>query len=114
MHDPSLGSRTMIGVAVGSRMRSMQGFQVVMNFVMMPMFFLSGALFPLSGLPAWDDRAHTHRPRVLRRQSDPARAPRLVGIPGRAHGAHAVRPDGADPGGERDRRRVRARDDGDR
>jgi len=41
------------GVAVGSRMRSMQGFQVVMNFVMMPMFFLSGALFPLTGLPGW-------------------------------------------------------------
>ncbi len=41
------------GVAIGSRMRSMQGFQVVMNFVMMPMFFLSGALFPLIGLPGW-------------------------------------------------------------
>ncbi len=41
------------GVAIGSRMRSMQGFQVVMNFVMMPMFFLSGALFPLTGLPGW-------------------------------------------------------------
>jgi ABC-2 type transport system permease protein len=41
------------GVAVGSRMRSMQGFQVVMNFLMMPMFFLSGALFPLVGLPGW-------------------------------------------------------------
>jgi ABC-2 type transport system permease protein len=34
-------------------MKSMQGFQVVMNFLMMPMFFLSGALFPLSGLPGW-------------------------------------------------------------
>jgi ABC-2 type transport system permease protein len=34
-------------------MRTMQGFQVMMNFLMMPMFFLSGALFPLSGLPAW-------------------------------------------------------------
>jgi ABC-2 type transport system permease protein len=34
-------------------MRSMQGFQVVMNFLMMPMFFLSGALFPLVGLPGW-------------------------------------------------------------
>ena len=42
-----------MGVAIASRMRSMQGFQVVMNFLMMPMFFLSGALFPLSGLPAW-------------------------------------------------------------
>lgn len=42
-----------MGVAIASRMRTMQGFQVVMNFLMMPMFFLSGALFPLSGLPAW-------------------------------------------------------------
>ena len=31
----------------------MQGFQVVMNFLMMPMLFLSGALFPLKGLPIW-------------------------------------------------------------
>ena len=41
------------GVAIGSRMKSMQGFQMVMNFLMMPMFFLSGALFPLVGLPLW-------------------------------------------------------------
>jgi ABC-2 type transport system permease protein len=41
------------GVAIASRMRSMEGFQVVMNFVMMPILFLSGAFFPLSGLPAW-------------------------------------------------------------
>jgi ABC-2 type transport system permease protein len=41
------------GVALASTMKSMQGFQVVMNFLMMPMFFLSGALFPLSGLPGW-------------------------------------------------------------
>jgi ABC-2 type transport system permease protein len=42
-----------LGVALASYMRSMQGFQVVMNFLMMPMFFLSGALFPLVGLPGW-------------------------------------------------------------
>ena len=42
-----------LGVALAARMRSLQGFQVVMNFLMMPIFFLSGALFPLSGLPAW-------------------------------------------------------------
>ena len=42
-----------MGVLIASRMKSMQGFQVVMNFLMMPIFFLSGALFPLSGLPAW-------------------------------------------------------------
>jgi ABC-2 type transport system permease protein len=41
------------GVALGARMRSMQGFQVVMNLLMMPLFFLSGALFALRGLPGW-------------------------------------------------------------
>ena len=30
----------------------MQGFQLVMNFLVMPIFFMSGALFPLSNLPA--------------------------------------------------------------
>jgi ABC-2 type transport system permease protein len=29
----------------------MQGFQLIMNFLVMPMFFLSGSLFPLTGLP---------------------------------------------------------------
>ncbi len=29
----------------------MQGFQLVMNFLVMPIFFLSGALFPLANLP---------------------------------------------------------------
>lgn len=42
-----------MGVAIAARMRSMQGFQMVMNFLMMPMFFLSGALFPLIALPGW-------------------------------------------------------------
>jgi ABC-2 type transport system permease protein len=46
-------SLTCFGVAVSARMRTMQGFQVMMNFLMMPMFFLSGALFPLAGLPGW-------------------------------------------------------------
>ena len=41
------------GVMLASMMKSLQGFQVVMNFLMMPMFFLSGALFPLTNLPSW-------------------------------------------------------------
>ena len=32
-------------------LKDMQGFQLIMNFLVMPIFFLSGALFPLSGLP---------------------------------------------------------------
>lgn len=42
-----------LGVAVASRMRTMQGFQVVVNFLVQPAFFLSGALFPIVGLPGW-------------------------------------------------------------
>jgi ABC-2 type transport system permease protein len=42
-----------LGVAIAARMRSLQAFQVVMNFLMMPIFFLAGALFPLGNLPAW-------------------------------------------------------------
>ncbi len=39
------------GTAIGARMQSMQAFPLIMNFVMMPLFFLSGALYPLQGLP---------------------------------------------------------------
>jgi ABC-2 type transport system permease protein len=42
-----------LGVAIASRMRTMEGFQMVMNFVLMPLLFLSGAFFPLNGLPWW-------------------------------------------------------------
>jgi ABC-2 type transport system permease protein len=40
-----------LGTAIGSGLRDMQGFQLVMNFLVMPIFFLSGALFPLANLP---------------------------------------------------------------
>jgi len=43
---------TAIGTAIGSLMSDMQGFQLVINFLVMPLFFLSGALFPLEGLPS--------------------------------------------------------------
>jgi ABC-2 type transport system permease protein len=43
---------TAFGTAVATRVKDMQGFQLIMNFLVMPMFFLSGALFPLDGLPA--------------------------------------------------------------
>ncbi|MDA8039500.1 MAG: ABC transporter permease [Actinomycetota bacterium] len=44
---------TAFGVLLASRMQQMQSFQVVVQFFVMPMFFLSGAMFPLSGLPSW-------------------------------------------------------------
>ncbi len=48
-------SMTGLGVLVASRLKSMQGFQMIMNFIMMPMFFVSGAMFPLANAPAWMD-----------------------------------------------------------
>jgi ABC-2 type transport system permease protein len=39
------------GTAIGSRLENMQAFPLIMNFLMMPLFFLSGALYPLDGLP---------------------------------------------------------------
>lgn len=40
-----------MGTAIGSVLQDMQGFQLIMNFLVMPIFFLSGALFPLANLP---------------------------------------------------------------
>jgi ABC-2 type transport system permease protein len=39
------------GTAIASVLEDMQGFQLIMNFMVMPTFFFSGALFPLAGLP---------------------------------------------------------------
>ncbi len=41
-----------LGTAIGSILRDMHGFQMVMNFLVMPIFFLSGALYPLTDLPS--------------------------------------------------------------
>ncbi len=42
---------TALGTAIASKMEDMHGFQLIMNFLVMPLFFLSGALFPLQNLP---------------------------------------------------------------
>jgi ABC-2 type transport system permease protein len=44
---------TGIGIAIGSRMRTFEGFGVVSNFVVLPLYFLSGGVFPPEGLPRW-------------------------------------------------------------
>jgi len=44
---------TAFGIALASRMEDMTGFQLIMNFVIFPIFGLSGALFPISSLPSW-------------------------------------------------------------
>jgi len=40
-----------LGTAIGSGLQDMQGFQLIMNFLVLPIFFLSGALFPLTNVP---------------------------------------------------------------
>ncbi len=42
---------TALGTAIASVLQDFQGFQLVMNFLVMPVFFLSGALFPLTHVP---------------------------------------------------------------
>lgn len=42
-----------IGLIIGSQMESPEGFQLIMSFLVFPLFFLSGALFPITNLPAY-------------------------------------------------------------
>jgi ABC-2 type transport system permease protein len=44
---------TSLGLTIGSFIRSLEGFQMIVSFVVFPLFFLSGALFPLERLPSW-------------------------------------------------------------
>ncbi len=46
-------SITAFGVMIAARIKQMQAFFGVMQMVVMPMFFISGALFPVAGLPGW-------------------------------------------------------------
>jgi len=42
---------TLFGTGIASLMEDVQGFQLIINFLIMPLFFLSGTFFPLEGLP---------------------------------------------------------------
>ena len=44
---------TSLGLAMGSYIESLEGFQLIVSFVVFPLFFLSGALFPLTNIPEW-------------------------------------------------------------
>lgn len=44
---------TALGTAIASVLEDFQGFQLIMNFLVMPLFFLSGALFPLQSAPSF-------------------------------------------------------------
>ncbi len=43
---------TALGTAIASILQDFQGFQMIMNFMVMPLFFLSGAIFSFQGLPS--------------------------------------------------------------
>ena len=42
-----------IGIIIAARMESFEGFNLIINFIIMPMFLLSGAIFPITNLPSW-------------------------------------------------------------
>ena len=42
-----------LGLIIGSNMESVEGFQLIISFLVFPMFFFSGALFPLKNLPSY-------------------------------------------------------------
>lgn len=44
---------TSLGLILGSFIESLEGFQLIVSFVVFPLYFLSGALFPLKNLPFW-------------------------------------------------------------
>jgi ABC-2 type transport system permease protein len=46
-------SLSSMGIALASRIYSYEGFGTISNFVIMPLFFLSGAVYPIQTLPAW-------------------------------------------------------------
>jgi len=46
-------SVTSLGLAIGSLLESPEGFGLISNFLIFPLFFLSGALFPVTNLPTW-------------------------------------------------------------
>jgi ABC-2 type transport system permease protein len=42
-----------LGLAIASRLRDMQGFGMIMNIIMLPVLFLSGAYYPLTNMPSF-------------------------------------------------------------
>ena len=82
---------TALGTAIASLLDDFQGFQLVMNFLVMPIFFLSGALFPLWGSEG-PEHHREYRSFVLRRRwiasgADQSSGIRRVDGPGGVGGA---------------------------
>lgn len=44
---------TSLGLVIATRMQTFEGFGVISNFVVLPLYFLSGGLFPVQNLPGW-------------------------------------------------------------
>jgi len=76
---------TSLGVALAARMRSMQGFQMLMNFLVMPLYFLSGAMFPVATAPNWMKVLMTVNP--LTYGVDAMRTIVLSGVPASTDGS---------------------------
>ena len=63
---------TAFGIVLAARMKNMQSFFGLMQMAIMPMIFLSGAMFPLASLPSWLQRAHHGQPADVRGGPDAA------------------------------------------
>ena len=80
---------TSLGLIIAWRMESTQGFHAVMNLILMPIWFLSGAVFPVNGVPqslAWVMRANplTYGMAALRRALYAGNAAAVSALPGLA------------------------------
>src|SRR5439155_3697423 len=78
---------TSLGLVIAWRMESTQGFHAVMNLILMPIWFLSGAVFPVSGVPrvlGWVMRANplTYGMAALRRSLYDGNPGAVSGLPG--------------------------------
>jgi ABC-2 type transport system permease protein len=78
---------TSLGLVIAWRMDSTQGFHAVMNLILMPIWFLSGAVFPVSGVPqvlAWIMRINplTYGMAALRRSLYTGHATAVSALPG--------------------------------
>jgi ABC-2 type transport system permease protein len=82
---------TAFGTMIAGRMNQVESFQVVMQLLVLPLFFLSGAIFPLRGLPEWLTVLTKIDP--LSYAVDPLRREVFAHVSARAAGAaHALNP----------------------
>jgi ABC-2 type transport system permease protein len=78
---------TSLGLVIAWKMESTQGFHAIMNLILMPIWFLSGAVFPVSGVPrvlGWVMRANplTYGMAALRRSLYADNASAVSALPG--------------------------------